>query len=135
MNPTTLRTVAEKLQVASIGSRELDAECARALGWKDIQSIDIFNEIGVHPKRDFPQSLPYWTTSLDASRALAEELLPEWWIKSRTPMYAGDNMPSYAEISSLNNGCPVSAHAQTEPLACMAAILLAVAAKIEGEAK
>ena len=126
MNPTTLRALAAKLQAAPVGSRELDAECALALGWKNVQSIDIFNEIGVHPKRDFPESLPHWTTSLDASRALAKEMLPGIMVSS----------------SCYKGGCSATmwsffheTHAATEPLAGMAAILLALAAKIEGEEK
>ena len=124
MNPTTLRAVAATLQAAPEGSRELDARCARAIGrlygMRGYSNVDFW----LHAEEEFCSSPP-WTTSLDASRALAKELLPSIMISS----------------SCYKNECSATVwiflpevHAKTEPLACMAAILLALAAKIAREA-
>ena len=137
MNPTTLRNIAAKLQAAPIGSRELDAECARAM---DINVTPLFMGepyIQCEPhEQEFPtphpalKICPQWTTSLDASRALAKELLSEWWYHSGNS-YGGNG---FACIRGPKYPFPETT-AATEPLACVSAILLALAAKIEGEAK
>ena len=122
MNPTTLRALAAKLQAAPVGSRELDAECARALGWYIIED----GRLWIRPNDQQCYFVPQWTTSLDASRALAKELLPEKEIISG--MSNGKGITFFKDY-------PFYHTAVDEPLACMAAILLALAAKIGDEAK
>ena len=134
MNPTTLRTVAAKIQAAPVGSRELDAECALALGY----SVDKFGP--EYDMEKLPKSgafisviLPNWTTSFDAHRALAEEKVPHLLCASGSAFSASGR----SGFCRLRDKIQIvtETKAATESLASVAAILLALAAKIEGEAK
>ena len=134
MNPTTLRTVAATLQSAKEGSRELDAQCARAMGLNYDYEVPegkwIIDVYGARPGL----AIPRWTTSLDASRAFLAEQLPGWWIASSyDPLPDDGDKKGVADIG-ISGEMKVISEAHTERLACMAAILLALAAKIEGEA-
>ena len=135
MNPTTLRAQAAELLSAQKGSRELDADCAIELGWKYVICRNFVTE-GFPPDGDCVIDIPIWTLSIDASNDLKEELLPGYRQNSAEIFY-----PKHRRfISGICPRDPESldgwfSRGRTEPLARTAAILLALAAKIEGEAK
>jgi len=103
--------IIQRLEVAKCGSRELDCRMAYHLGWRfnglrgfdgdDAAALDdedwaILNDMGGHwhqPGGEFCQvgvsfspliwpAPPKWTTSIDATVLMAEEMILEWSVRA-----------------------------------------------------
>lgn len=137
----------ERLEAASVGSRELDREIMVLIGGAQQVSEAIFYGPGetVWYCGDYEDSavdvpLPYVTTSLDAALALAERVLPGWtWdiAGPREPITGTDDgRPSAALRLDADRPSLRIGTATTPALALCIAILRAVAAqpRVDGEA-
>lgn len=77
----------EKLRAATEGSRELDAEIARALGWKPVKVHPLIDDDAYWQKPDQPDvnwPLPDFTRSIDTALTLVPDdhnfvLRTSWW--------------------------------------------------------
>jgi len=105
-DPTALRALADRVEMAEGPSRELDAEIDDALTWRGVWSFK-----------------PTFTGSLDDALALVPEG-HRWAIKQKEDFYAG----CWREI----DGIGPSVIAATPALALTAASLRARAAMMEG---
>lgn len=117
--PPTLHTATE-------GSRELDAEIARALGWVHEPSHRWckWKLSGATEWRMGPDD---WSTSLDAAVALVEEMLPGSYVGLQQN-YTGKPPavePWTAEITASVGGCIFEQDASTAPLALLRALFAA----------
>lgn len=133
MDPTTLRALAKRVEAGESG-REIDARVWNAVTGEPTYTVTVSTSAtDYNGKRVAPESgIPHITTSLDAVEALRVRLLPEF-----PPMiipvaqgrgynarqrYSG-RLASFVDIDI--NG--------TETAARLAALLFALAAKVEGE--
>jgi hypothetical protein len=148
----------KRVKAATGPSRELDAEIARALGWREheflCQNINGASErvtVWLPPDADdawvaeiedemrqeaavnhwrYNSDPPRLTSSLDACAALQERLLPGW----ASGVTVAENRPAYAFLSQPEDQSDtdwphtVEANGSTETLARLAAILSALIA-------
>lgn len=124
----TLSPLIEKLKAAEAGSRELDAEIAKALG----QPHGMREEVDVESRTIIEWDCTgRYTTSLDAIVALVEEKLPgHHWSVSRQceyPALAGRDHRFAAFVG--NYGTPKRAEGPTPALALCIALLRAMEAR------
>ncbi len=125
----TLRSLADRCEAGESG-REIDREISGALrlvwttdrGWM----VSATTPLDWYPKHGG------WTTSLDATEALRQRVLPGWlpWQLS----YNGDGTVSF-ELIETPSAATEGSTAPTEPLVRLAAILRAMAAEIEETAR
>lgn len=110
----------KRLAETSEGSRELDAEIAKSLGWR----LDQYGLQGVAkwlaPGENTTQLLPHFTTSIDAKLPWEEKL---WW-----SIHSPNGFPPYDKweaICCTPDGPEFKGEAKTEALARRIACLKA----------
>ena len=121
----------EKLESASEGSRELDAEIAFALGWKD-KEVHVGMGHGwkhwyTDTRGNTRYALPNWSSSLDAAISLIEEVLPTAGFMIETVKRSDDTRTGWSVSFSANYRTPhVETVHKSAPIALLIALLKAL---------
>jgi hypothetical protein len=138
MTPAELRALAKRV-CEEQPSREFDAEIAKVLGWKRMNSSDLWwpgwllaearrRKRSIWSMGKQPVALLAYTTSLDA----AASLMPEGWVWSLDSSRRWDKTPFAMAFACGPNGRETGEHEAATPAAALcAAALLARAAEME----